>query len=190
LSCNPLFGENIMRTQRFPRRYFIIQRRDYRPGIGALVLLGCAAMTMVSNATAQTGTVTPLQGQSAEQLAADQQACHGTAVQGSGYDPAQAETARQPSGQRLRGAAAGAAAGSAAAEVRGRQYDVYDKADDDLKQDYRQNEAKSAAAAGAVIGGASKRQDRRQQAAQTSAGQQAYDGAYRSCLTSRGYSVQ
>jgi hypothetical protein len=28
---------------------------------------------------------------------------------------------------------------------------AYDKADDDLKQDYRQKEAKSAAAAGAVV---------------------------------------
>jgi len=89
-----------MRTERFPRRYLIIPRCDYRPGIGALVLLGCSAMMMVSNATPQTGTVTPLQGQSAEQQEADKQACHGTAVQGSGYDPAQAKTARQPSGQR------------------------------------------------------------------------------------------
>jgi len=93
-------------------------------------------------------------------------------------------------GLRSRTGQDGQAAIGAAAEVRGRQYDAYDKADDDLKQDYRQNEAKSAATAGAVIGGVSKRQDRRQQAAQTSAGQQAYDGAYRSCLTTRGYSVQ
>jgi hypothetical protein len=179
-----------MSIERFSQRHFIIPRHVYRPGIGVLVLLGFAAMAMINNAKAQTSTVTPLQGQSAEQLEADKQTCNSTAVQSSGYDPAQADTARQSSGKRLRGAAAGAAAGSAAAEVRGRQYDAYDKANDDLKQDYRRNEAKSAAAAGAVVGGASQRRDRREQSAQTAAGQQAYDGAYRSCLSGRGYSVQ
>ena len=180
----------MMRTVKILWRNFILSRSNYRPGISALVLLAMAAMAMTSNATAQAGTVTPLQGQSAEQSEADKQACHGAAIQSSGFDPAQAGTASQPSGQRLRGAAAGAAAGSAAAEVQGRQHDAYENVDDDVKQDYRQNEAQSAAAAGAVIGGVSKRQDRREQAAQTSAGQQAYDGAYRSCLTARGYSVQ
>jgi hypothetical protein len=176
----PIKWREQMSIERFSQRHFIIPRHVYRPGIGVLVLLGFAAMAMINNAKAQTSTVTPLQGQSAEQLA----------VQSSGYDPAQADTARQSSGKRLRGAAAGAAAGSAAAEVRGRQYDAYDKANDDLKQDYRRNEAKSAAAAGAVVGGASQRRDRREQSAQTAAGQQAYDGAYRSCLSGRGYSVQ
>ena len=62
--------------------------------------------------------------------------------------------------------------------------------DDDVKQEYRQNDAKSAAAAGAVVGGSAQRRDRRQAAAQTSAGSQAFDSAYRSCLTARGYTVQ
>ena len=84
----------------------------------------------------------------------------------------------------------GCTAGAAAAEVRGRQYDAYDRVDDDVKREYRRNDAKSAAAVGAVIGGTAQRRERRQAAAQTSQGQSAFDNAYKSCLTAKGYTVQ
>ena len=157
---------------------------------GGLMLIGFLTLVMSNDAAAQSASVTPLQGQSAEQIEADKQACYGTAVQSSGFDPAQATAGTQPSGARVRGAARGAAAGATAAEVRGRQYDAYDRIDDDLQQEYRRNEAKSTAAAGAVVGGAAQRRERRKQAAQSSKGQQAFSSAYTSCLMARGYAVQ
>jgi hypothetical protein len=71
------------------------------------------------------------------------------------------------------------------AEVRGEQYQAYDKLPNEARQEYRQNEARSAAAAGVVIGGARQRQQRReqaaaqeQQAAQADAAATAYQQAY------------
>ena len=164
----------------------------YRRGsrIGVSLTAGLALLAMSAAAVAQTATVTPTKGQSPQQVEADKQQCYGAAVQSSGYDPDASQAAQPAGGGRARGAAAGAAAGAVAAEARGRQYDAYDKIDSDVKQEYRQKDAKSAAAAGAVVGGAAQRRERRQGAAEASTGSQAFDNAYRSCLTSRGYAVQ
>ena len=166
---------------------------------GAAVLLAAA----LSGATqAQQPTVQAAQGQSYEQMEKDKAECYSIASQSTGYNPAQASAAPASSttpqgGGRLRGAAAGAMAGAARAEVRGNQYQAYERAPDELKQEYRRNEAKSAAAAGAVVGGARQRQSRREQAraqenqaAQQSAATSSFNQAYNSCLMGRGYVVK
>lgn len=158
--------------------------------VGASLMTGLGLLVLSAVAGAQTVTVTPTKGQSPQQVEADKQQCHGAAVQSSGYDPAASQAAQPAAGGRARGAVAGAAAGAAAAEVRGRQYEAYDKIDDDVKQEYRQKDAKSAAAAGAVVGGTAQRRERREAAAGASTGTQAFDNAYRSCLSARGYAVQ
>lgn len=149
----------------------------------ASLLMGITLAALSGALMAQAATVTATKGQSPQQIEADKQQCYGSAVQSSGYDPASSHPA---TGGRARGAAVGAAAGTAAAEVRGRQYDAYDRVDDDVKREYRQRDAKSAAAAGAVVGGTAQRRERRE----TAADAQAFDNAYRSCLTARGYAVQ
>lgn len=131
-------------------------------------------------------TVTPMQGQTPEQIQKDQADCSAMAQQSA----PQAPTATGPSGTRLKGAAVGAAAGAVSAEVQGRGHSGYDVANDDLKQEYRQNQAKSAAAAGMVVGGAKQRHDRREQSQQGAATAQSYDQAFGSCMMGRGYNVQ
>ena len=116
--------------------------------VGLSLTVGLTLLAMGAAAGAQTATVTPTKGQSPQQVEADKQQCYGAAVQSSGYDPAASQAAQPAAGGRARGAATGAAAGAAAAEVRGRQYEAYDKVDDDVKQEYRQNDAKSAAPGG------------------------------------------
>lgn len=109
-----------------------------------------------STAYATQFTVTPAQGQTAQQVGSDQAACASTAQQSSGHNPSQtvATAALQPQvGGRVKGAATGAAAGAVGAQVRGNQYQAYNNLSDDAQQQYRQNQAKSAAAAGAVVGG-------------------------------------
>jgi len=137
--------------------------------------------------------VTPMQGQSAEQIQRDQSECHSIAASSATAPPAQAAPAPQRGG-RARGAARGAAAGAVAAEARGQQYDRYDNLSDDAKREYRQNNAGNAAAAGAMVGASRQRQQRRQGAAQQQQAQAsaaaANDQAYRSCLMGRGYSVK
>ena len=140
--------------------------------------------------------------QAQDQMQMDVADCQRIATQSTGQNPAQAPAqstappaGSPPAGGRVRGAAVGAAAGAARAEVRGGQYQAYDKLPDDAKQDYRQNEARSAAAAGVVVGGARQRQQRReqataqeQQAAQADAAATAYQQAYNACMQGRGYS--
>jgi hypothetical protein len=135
-------------------------------------------------------SVTPLQGQSAEQMQKDMAECQSLAQQSSAPAPV---SAPPPRGERARGALVGAAAGAAAAEVRGQQHEAYDKVSDDVKQEYRQNQAKEAAAAGAVVGGAKQRRARREQSqageAQAAQAGQASQQAYQGCLMGRGYGV-
>ena len=157
------------------------------------------ALAFVANiALAQQSAVQFAQGQSAEQK--DMADCQAIAKQSTGYDPAAATQAAAPEdtqrGGRARTAAKAATASAVRSEVKGQQYDAYDKMSDDAKQEYRQNEAKSAAAAGAVVGGSRQRQERReqnkaqeQQAAQANAAASAYDQAYKSCMMGRGYSA-
>lgn len=72
------------------------------------------------------------------------------------------------------------------AGARGRQHEeVYDRLDDDVKQEYRQNQAKDAAVAGAAVGGVRQRQDRRNAEQNTAAS----SSAYASCMQQRGYQV-
>lgn len=140
----------------------------------------CAALAVFS-AQGWAESVVPLKGQNSQQTQLDINDCHNIAAsQGSSAAP-------PPSGGRIKGAAVGAAAGATGAEVRGRQHDeFYDRANDDVKQEYRQNRAQQTAAAGAVVGGARQRQERRAQnktnAANTST-------AYTSCLQGKGYQV-
>ena len=139
-------------------------------------------------------SVQPAKGQPPEQVQRDMADCQGLASQQSGYNPSQvaAQPAKPQVGGRAKGAAAGAAAGAVGAEARGRQYDNYDKAGDDAKQEYRQNEAQGAAAAGAAVGASRQRQQRRetrQTTEQQAKAASAYDTAYKSCLTPRGYVV-
>ena len=78
-------------------------------------------------------------------------------------------------------------AGATAAQVRGNQHDeIYDRVDDNTKQDYRQNRAKQTAAAGAVVGGSRQRQERR---AQEKTNASTTSTAYTSCLQGKGYQV-
>lgn len=132
-------------------------------------------------------TITPMKGQTPEQIQRDQADCTSIAQQSAG---AQTQSATPPSGGRARGAAAGAMAGAAKAEVQGQQHGAYDNINDDVKQQYRQNEAESTAAAGAVVGGVKQRQQRRQSSQQSDTSSQAFDQAFNSCLMGKGYSVQ
>lgn len=131
-------------------------------------------------------TITPMQGQTPEQIQMDQADCTSIAQQSAGSQSQPAP----PTGGRARGAAAGALAGAAKAEAKGRQYGAYGNVNDDIKQEYRQNEARSAAAAGAVVGGARQRQQRRQDSQQSASSSQSFDQAFGSCMMGRGYSVQ
>jgi len=132
-------------------------------------------------------TVTPMQGQTPDQIQRDQADCTSIAQQsaGSATQPAPA-----PTGGRMKGAAVGAMAGAAKAEAQGRQHGAYGNVNDDIKQEYRQNEAKSAAAAGVVVGGAKQRQQRRETSQQSASSSQTFDQAFGSCMMGRGYSVQ
>ncbi|HZX17667.1 MAG TPA: hypothetical protein VFF22_12515 [Pseudomonas sp.] len=144
--------------------------------LGALLLLGLPL--------AQAETLTPLQGQSSEQIQSDTAACQ--AQSGSSQ---QQPDSNSVGGERLRGAAKGAAVGATAAQIRGNQHDeIYDRVDDDVKQQYRQNRARDAAAVGVAVGGSRQRQDRRENRrnAESSADSQQ---AYINCMSGRGYSV-
>jgi hypothetical protein len=147
---------------------------------------------MVGASCAQASTVIPAQGQTPEQIQADTAACQSQGAQASAA--AAPAPAPAPQGGRLRGAAVGAAAGAAAAEVRGNQYEAYDRVDSDVQQEYRQNQAQEAAVAGAVVGGAKQRQQRRQSTQQQQAAaqtqQQQGSQAFDACMGARGYTVQ
>ena len=138
----------------------------------------------------QAATLIPAKGQSPELIQADTAACQSQAAQAA---PPPASAPAPTGGGRLRGAAVGAAAGAAAAEVRGNQYDNYDRVNSDVKEEYRQNQAREAAAAGAVVGGARQRQQRRQATQQQAAAQQAAhqsgNDAFNACMTTRGYTL-
>ncbi len=153
-------------------------------------LLFALALVLPSVALAQAPvTIFPNQGQTPEQLAADQAACANQAVAQSGYNPSAppptAQAARPVAGERARGAARGAAAGA----LRKQTTDADDREVDDVTE--------GAARLGAVVGGARQRTERREvrrqtQAAQTtSAGQQsAYNQIFTNCMIAKGYTVQ
>lgn len=144
-------------------------------------------ITILFSSGATAVTITPMQGQTPDQIQRDQAECTSIAQQSGG---SQTQSAQPPSGGRARGAAVGAMAGAAKAETKGRQYGAYGNVNDDIKQEYRQNEARSAAAAGVVVGGARQRQQRRQDSQQSASSSQSFDQAFGSCMMGRGYSVQ
>ncbi|NQD91305.1 hypothetical protein HP532_01400 [Pseudomonas sp. CrR25] len=143
-----------------------------------------ASLLFMTLPLAQAETLTPLQGQSPEQIQSDISTCQaqtGGASQGNADD--------SQGGERLRGAAKGAAAGAAVAEVRGRQHEeAYDRVDDDIKQEYRQNRARDAAAVGMAVGGSRQRQERREGRRNDAAADDSQQ-AYINCMSGRGYSV-
>ena len=166
-------------------------------GIAGALALG---LFVAAETGAQNPPVQPTQGQSAEQVAKDQSECQASAKQSSGFDPAAPAPPdsgkERHAGGRVKGAAAGAAAGAVAAEVRGRDHEAYDQIGDEAKQQHRQNEAKDAATVGAAVGAAKQRQDRRSDRREDRSAEKqqeekkaAYDQAYKSCLSARGYTT-
>jgi hypothetical protein len=163
-----------------------MKRKDHGT-IRLASVLAAFTLAVPAASLAQTMTITPTKGQSAQQVELDKSECTGIAQQSaasSAPPPAQPER-----GGRLKGAAVGAAVGAGGANRRGG--DAYDRAGDTAQDAYREDQAKKGAAAGVVVGGVNQRRDNRQAGAQQqAAGQQATDSAYRSCLMSRGYNVQ
>lgn len=169
----------------------------------------CAAVILLLGSGADAETVIPLHGQTPEQIQADTGACKSQAK--SVYDQTLAAAdqaaataatdSSAPTGGRARGAATGAAAGAAAAQVRGNQYENYDKLSSEAQQEYRQNQAREAAAAGAVVGGSRQRRERREQAQsqqqqsqqQSATAAQSADAAskqaFSACMSGKGYTI-
>jgi hypothetical protein len=133
-------------------------------GLGLLLTLALGGASAVG---AQL-YVYPNKGQSSEQQSRDRYECHLWAVQQSGHDPTQAQTAQSPSpplggggdGDAGEGAAIGAATGGLIGGVRQR--------DQKIKQ----------------------QQAQAQQSAQQSAASSAYHRAVSACLSGRGYTVK
>ena len=144
------------------------------------LLLVTTILTLTGFAGFATGqTLLPLNGQNAEQIKSDDMACQNQAT-----TPA----TEQPQGGRLAGAVKGGLVGAAAAEVRGNQYEAYDRLDDDVQQEYRQENARDAAAVGAVIGGRHQRKERRAEQVAAPVATTSSQ-AYISCMQGKGYSV-
>ena len=152
-------------------------------GIG---ILAASVIGLVSSvATAQ--TVTPMKGQTSEQMATDKTECQSIAQQSAAATPPPAAAPQRGAG--VRGAARGAAVGAAVADRNGGE--VYNRASEDAQQEYRQEKAKDAAKAGAVVARGQQRRSNVQAAQQQQASSaQATDAAFRSCLAGRGYQVQ
>jgi hypothetical protein len=124
----------------------------------------------------------PQRGQNADQQSKDRYECHTWAVQQSGFDPANPQSAGSTSGasstgrEALRGGARGAAAGAAIGAIAG--------------------DAGKGAAIGATAGGLRRGfKERDRQRAESAAGtaspaQQAYQRAMAACMEGRGYSVK
>lgn len=142
----------------------------------------------------QTLAVTPMKGQTPEQVKTDTTECQASGnAAGSSTAQATAPTSPPPAGGRARGAMAGAAAGATAAEIRGQSHAGYDRLPEGAKQEYRQQQAREGAAVGAVAGGMNQRHQRRQAAAQSAQSQEAasnaYNQAFVTCMQGRGYSA-
>lgn len=148
-----------------------------------LPTLTLSACLLLASSGAMAVTLVPLKNQTSQTIQQDSSACQS---QANAQYPIQSTV---PTGGRVKGATTAAVAGATAAQVRGRQYDVYDEIDDDVKQDYRQNNARSAAAAGAVIGASRQRQERRETLATNQQNITANNSVYSSCLQQRGYNV-
>lgn len=148
--------------------------------------LGVAALGLALGALAQTPVIYPAKGQTAQQQASDDGACHAWAKQTTGIDPvALAQTPPPASsgaavggGERVAGAARGALGGLAIGAIAG--------------------DAGEGAAIGAVVGTmAGGHRARQNQAAQQEQAQgqqqqllQTYQRAYGACMEGRGYVIK
>ena len=132
------------------------------------------ALALVTAAPAGAQYVYPQKGQSAQQQQQDQGACHGWAVQQTGFNPGMAQQpSTGPDGSLIRGGARGAATGAIIGAIAG-----------DAGKG-----AAAGAAGGALIGGMRRRDAQRAQMDANAAGQQAYQRAFGACMQGRGYSV-
>lgn len=153
------------------------------------LLLVTTILTLTGFAGFATGqTLLPLNGQNAEQIKSDDMACQNQATSTTSTTSTTTPATEQPQGGRLAGAVKGGLVGAAAAEVRGNQYDAYDRLDDDVQQEYRQENARDAAAVGAVIGGRHQRKERRAEQVAAPVATTSSQ-AYISCMQGKGYSV-
>jgi hypothetical protein len=152
-----------------------------------MVWAGVLGLLAAGPAMAQSGSVVPLQGQTPEQAAADQQQCAAQASSQTGYNPATSATqAAAPTprvGQRAAGAVRGAAAGKVVSNV--------------TKNSSTDDATEGGAKLGAMAGGSRQRRanrDQRQQTQQQQATAQqnasAYNSSLSACLQGRGYTVQ
>jgi hypothetical protein len=159
-----------------------------------LATAGLAALALTAGGTAfaQTGyapppqqmMISPAQGQTADQQQRDTYDCETGASSRSGWHPSQG-TQTTPTKPAVGGRVAGAARGAARGAVREA---TSDKSDRELD-----NPSEAGARAGAAAGATRQRQARRenrQEQAALNQKQQNYYQQFRSCLQSRGYSVQ
>jgi hypothetical protein len=138
--------------------------------VGAAMLLAS-----VGGNAAMAQTMVPLNGQTSEQVAADQQQCAQQATTQTGYNPATppATLASKPvAGQRLAGAARGAVTGRVISNT--------------TKETETATAQESGAKIGAMVGGSRQRQARHEQRSQTQqlqATQQDQSAAYSNAVT-------
>ena len=129
--------------------------------------------------------ISPARGQTAEQQSRDQYDCETGASSRSGWHPSQGTATSAPIKPQVGGRVAGAARGAARGAIREQ---TSDKSDRELE-----NPSEAGARAGAAAGATRQRQARRenrQEQAGLNQKQQNYDQQFRSCLQSRGYTVQ
>jgi hypothetical protein len=132
---------------------------------------GAVLLALLLPAAAQKPSAYPAKGQSAATQTKDDGECLGWAQQSTGINPSAPPPAQGPSGERVRGAARGAVGGAAIGAIAG----------DTGKG------AGVGAVAGTMAGGHRKRQ--KEAAAQASTAD-AFNRAYASCMSGRGYSVK
>jgi len=150
------------------------------------ISIGIAALSLASSAMAQAPVIYPAKGQSPQQQASDDGACHAWAKQTTGIDPLAAAQTPPPAasgpatggGERVSGAARGALGGLAIGAIAG--------------------DAGEGAAIGAVVGtmagGHRARQNQAAQQQQVQGQQQqqlqTYYRAYGACMDGRGYTIK
>jgi len=150
------------------------------------ISIGIAALSLASSAMAQAPVIYPAKGQSPQQQASDDGACHAWAKQTTGIDPLAAAQTPPPApsgpatggGERVSGAARGALGGLAIGAIAG--------------------DAGEGAAIGAVVGtmagGHRARQNQAAQQQQVQGQQQqqlqTYYRAYGACMEGRGYTIK
>jgi hypothetical protein len=149
-------------------------------GVGLAGCAGSSGGNAEAGAATEPTTLVPLNGQTPEQMTADQQECASQATAQTGYNPsAPPTTTAAESAGRVAGAAKGAAVGKVTSNV---------------TENTETDEAKEAGAkAGVMVAGSQKRQgrrDEREQQAQIDQQASAYNDALSACLQSRGYSFQ